>query len=1168
MAAAGPLALRRGPDYRRTNESPRMKIARTLALLSPLVGCIDNGLNKYDSPPTAEIVAPIAGDAVVVGLPVALSGVVSDEQNDPTDIAVTWAASADPQPVPNATTSDGATTATWTPRDPGTVDLTLTATADDVSVDDTVTVSVLPNLAPQVVWVSPVSGSVFLTGDWPEVVAQATDDEAPADLTLEWTANGAPLPECTSPAASSGEVRCTPDALPEGDSTLCLDATDSIGQTGSACAVISIVTCLETSWYTDADGDGFGDPDTETVACDQPAGTVADDTDCDDDPAGDGATTYPGADEYCDGVDNDCDGDVDEDGEVVDGTVWYADSDGDSYGDPTNPLAACTQPVGYTVDVTDCDDADGAVHPGAVEVCDGVDDDCDGTVDLGAADAGTWYADTDGDGFGDPASTVSSCTAPTGYVADATDCDDSARLVNPAATEVCDGLDNNCDGLTDDASSTDASVWFADADGDTYGDPAVTRSACTQPANFVGDSDDCDDTRSAVNPAATELCNGLDDDCDGATDEDDAADASTFYADVDRDAFGDPASPTDACAAPVGFVADDTDCDDGVYAVNPAATEYCDGIDNDCDGLTDEGSPPDGATWYADADHDTYGDPLDTRIACSEPTNYVATDADCDDTDPAVNPAATEACNGIDDDCDTLVDESGATGESTWYADTDGDAFGDDSRSISACSPGVGYVADNTDCVDTNVDIYPGAVELCDGLDNDCDGFVDEGSTPDGTTWYADLDADGYGDPTNTVSTCSEPDGYVCDGGDCDDGDPEINPGEPERLCNTIDDNCDGTVGTHDYDVPGDYSSISSAVASVPAGSAICVAAGTYRDSVYITKRLTLEGADEATTIIDARSLDRGVDLRGFTGTATVRGFTIEHGTSQSGGGLHIYNVDGITIEDVRVADSSYNSASTAVADESQGSGIKVYGSTATLRNVDSIHNTCTGYNCYGAGLDVLNGSTVVLENVRLIANSGNMSNGTYGAAMYIDAGSTVTATNLIVAGNTATASDGGAAAMAGIYDYGGSLTITNAAIVGNTSAAGTGGGRGAGVRGTGATASITLVNVTNTGNSVSGATVVGAGYALTSSAVATFSYCNTWGNSASDYTGVVDPTGTGGNLSVDPAFVNDTAADPLDWDLTLDSSSPLIDAGSPSIVDPDCSVGDIGAYGGSEGAW
>ncbi len=1148
------------------NKPSRCALLLPIALPGILAGCIDNSLNKHDDPPTAQILSPDDGSQVYAGLPVSLAGVVSDAQHAATDVAVTWATAADPQPVADPTSDAGNTTATWTPQDAGTVDVTLYATADGVTTQDDINVSVLPNLAPVVVWVTPYTGSVFLIGDVPELVADATDDEPSPDLVLAWTVDGSPLSECTSRAASTGEATCTPDALPEGDLNVCLNATDSLGQTGSACATLSIVTCLATNWYTDGDGDGYGNPDNVTSACDAPAGTVADNTDCNDNLS----TVYPGAPEYCDGVDDDCDGDIDEDGEVVDGSTYYADVDGDAFGDADSPLVACTQPDGYTADATDCDDSDTAVNPAATEVCNGIDDDCDGTVDIGAIDATVWYADADGDGYGDPGVPATGCTAPAGYVADSTDCNDvvasGGAAINPGATEVCDGIDNDCDGLTDDSSAADAATWYADADADTYGDAAATLVACTQPLGYVADSGDCDDLRATVNPAATELCNGRDDDCDGVVDEDDAADALTFYADADSDGYGDASVTKKACSAPAGYVSDATDCDDSENAVNPAATELCDGIDNDCDGLIDEGATPDGLTWYADADGDGYGDASVSQIACSAPANYVADDTDCDDGDSAVHPRAVEVCNDIDDDCDGLIDEAGASGETTWYVDADGDAYGNISVPVSACDQPAGYVSDDTDCNDGNPDIYPGAEELCDGLDNDCDGAIDEGSTPDGTTWYADVDGDGYGDASNTVSMCNQPDGYLCSAGDCDDSDASVNPGEPERICNTIDDDCDGVAATYDIEVPGDYATITKALAAASSGDAICVRAGTYAESAYITKAITLEGEDEASTIIDPDYAGRGVDLRGFSGSATVRGFTIEHGTSQSGGGLHIYNVSGITIQDVKVADSTYDSSTSATSDESQGAGIKIYGSIATLENVDSIDNSCTGHNCYGPGIDVLSGSTVTLHNVAIIGNSGTVKTGIYGTAMYIDAGSYVSATNLIVAGNTATDSDGSASTMAGIYVYGGDIAITNGTIVGNSADGGTGGAHGAGIQVSGSTASATLVNVVSADNTVSGGSELGAAYAIGAGSSVSFSYCDTYGNTPSAYTGVTDPSGTGGNISTDPGLGDSSSTDPTTWDLQPGSTSPLVDAGSPSLEDPDCSTSDIGAYGGHAG--
>ncbi|MBM4365877.1 MAG: putative metal-binding motif-containing protein, partial [Deltaproteobacteria bacterium] len=158
---------------------------------------------------------------------------------------------------------------------------------------------------------------------------------------------------------------------------------------------------------------------------------------------------------------------------------------------------------------------------------------------------------------------------------------------------LCNGIDDDCDGSTDEDSAADASTWYADGDGDGYGDASSSTVACDAPAGSVADATDCDDTSSDVSPAATELCNGIDDDCDGSTDEDSAADASTWYADADGDGYGNATSRATACDAPTGFIADDSDCDDGEASVNPAATEVCDGLDNDCDGNTD----PDDAWW-------------------------------------------------------------------------------------------------------------------------------------------------------------------------------------------------------------------------------------------------------------------------------------------------------------------------------------------------------------------------------------------------------------------------------------------------------------------------------------------------------------------------------------------------------------------------------------------
>ena len=193
----------------------------------------------------------------------------------------------------------------------------------------------------------------------------------------------------------------------------------------------------------------------------------------------------------------------------------------------------------------------------------------------------------------------------------------------------------------------------------------------------MADDSDCDDTDASVHPGATETCNGVDDDCDGTTDGADAAGASRWYADSDGDGYGDASTTTRDCSAPSGYVADDSDCDDTDASVHPGASESCNGVDDDCDGTTDEPSAVDAATWYRDADGDGYGSATaPTRTACSAPSGYVADDSDCDDADASVNPGAAEVCgNSVDDDCDGAVDEScpvehcGAiTADETWSA--------------------------------------------------------------------------------------------------------------------------------------------------------------------------------------------------------------------------------------------------------------------------------------------------------------------------------------------------------------------------------------------------------------------------------------------------------------------------------------------------------------------
>ena len=270
---------------------------------------------------------------------------------------------------------------------------------------------------------------------------------------------------------------------------------------------------------------------------------------------------------------------------------------------------------GWTATCGDCDDDDDTTFPGAEELCDTLDNDCDGVVD---------NVDLDEDGFLD-----ADCGGD--------DCDDADPDSNPDAVEICDGLDNDCDGDLEDGGADE------DLDG------------------FQICGGDCNDEDADVNPDAEEVCDLVDNDCDGVED-------NGFNSDVDADGF-----VSEECGG--------DDCDDTRAGSNPDGVEVCDLADNDCNAVIDD--IDNDADGFLDADCE--GD-------------------DCDDADEAVNPDADEVpYDGIDNDCD---------GEDT--VDADGDGFADSS------------VDGGTDCDDSADAVFPGAEEICDDeIDNDCDDLTD-----------------------------------------------------------------------------------------------------------------------------------------------------------------------------------------------------------------------------------------------------------------------------------------------------------------------------------------------------------------------------------------------------------------------------------------------------------
>jgi len=292
-----------------------------------------------------------------------------------------------------------------------------------------------------------------------------------------------------------------------------------------------------------------------------------------------------------------------------------------------------------------------------------------------------FFPDNDGDGYGTKYNSISACEKPVGYVElSPFDCDDNNININPGKIEDCNGIDDNCNDYIDEGFQLQ--VWYADLDKDTHGDPNNSKKACKQPTGYVKTKDDCDDTNNKIYKITTEICDTLDNDCDGYIDENLSKDCSNLCGEGTIECINGKY----------------TDCN----APKPQ-TEICNNFDDDCDGYTDEYLSKDCSNLCGEG-----------TIECVN-GKYL----NCNAPKPQI-----EICNNLDDDCDGYTDED--LKNIKWFEDADGDGFGNVLKFKSSCSQPPKYVKNSNDCNDLDAKINPYAKEICDGIDNNCDGLNDK----------------------------------------------------------------------------------------------------------------------------------------------------------------------------------------------------------------------------------------------------------------------------------------------------------------------------------------------------------------------------------------------------------------------------------------------------------
>ena len=715
---------------------------------------------------------------------------------------------------------------------------------------------------------------------------------------------------------------------------------------------------------------------------------------------------YPGvAETWYDGVDSNCDGssDFDQDGDGFD-SQYHHQADGSAGADCLdaaddvfdNPAAFepgsvnpdevetwydgtdanCDELDDYDQDQDgtpvdlDCDDLDENVGRGGEEIWyDGPDEDCSGGSDY----------DQDGDGHdsslygGDDCIDVpgDSPTTVDGVIF-------AASRIYPEATDTpYDGVDANCLGDDD---------FDADSDGQS------TNAFPDETGHF---GTDCNDSVGYIYLGATEIWyDGIDEDCSGGSDYDQDGD--------DFDAVGYAGGNQD-------------DCDDGNKNINPDMEEDCSTVaDDNCSGGNNDQDAVGCDVYYADVDGDGYGDLADSECHCDVSGVYdvsgtTAANDDCNDASATVSPGITiEDCGTTDDDCDGTVNEQNGTACTTYYADVDGDGYGHGTSQCWCSTHGTYSSTVSTDCDDAVASTHPGATEVCDYVDQDCDGATDEGITH----YYTDADGDGYGD--TSTDTCT-PGGVTVDA-DCDDADERVYPGAPE-LCDLQQNDCSASswAASDEYDTVSyatDADVWSDVTAAWDAGTAASpVTINTASTGSYFVCPGTWYVGISATAGDD-------VDILGQYGALVTT-------LSRNGVSGTVVNVADSTVKLTGLKLTGGLGA--AGGGSTFGGGVFANGTTAgaatvTLTDCDVTGNTATS----GGGINAFGFAAVTLDGTDVHSNTAT----TYGGGLYIQKGS-VTCLDGGVYDNTNSGGEGGGAYMTSTTT--GTLSSTTCDWTGNS---------------------------------------------------------------------------------------------------------------------------------------